>query len=376
MDQTGTIGIVGGGQLGRMLTEAALPLGFKVTVIDPGQNCPAAQVGAEQIRADFYDAAAIRELAERSDYLTIETEHVNTEILQALAAGGQPVNPAPQTVAMIQDKYRQKVFLREAGVPVADFVEVTDEASARQALEVFGGKMLLKSRLGAYDGRGNALIEKPEDLSAAMRSLGAKLYAEKFVPFVKELAVMVARDGRGRTACYPVTETVHERNICIETFTPAGVPAAAAKRAEEVALSVAKHLGGAGVFGIEMFLTAAGDILVNEIAPRVHNSGHYTIEACETSQFEQHVRAVSGLSLGSTKLKVPAAVMVNILGEHDGPTRVQGLDEAQAVPGVTVNLYGKSPTKIDRKMGHITAVADSLPEARRHAEQARKLIDI
>lgn len=376
MAQTGTIGIVGGGQLGRMLTQAALPLGFKVVVIDPNENCPAAQVGAEQIKADFYDAKAIHHLADRADYLTVETEHVNTEVLQALAADGKPVNPAPQTIATIQDKYRQKDFLREASIPVADFVEVTDEASAQQALEDFGGKMLLKSRLGAYDGRGNAVIGSPGDLTAAMESLGKQLYVEKFVPFVKELAVMVARDHKGRTVCYPVTETVHQRNICIETFTPADVPEAAAKRAEEVALSVADHLDGAGVFGIEMFLGQDGEVLVNEIAPRVHNSGHYTIEACETSQFEQHVRAISGLELGSTKLKVPAAVMANILGERNGPTDVKGLEEAKAVPGVTVHLYGKSPTKVDRKMGHITAVADSLAVARERAEQARKLIDI
>jgi phosphoribosylaminoimidazole carboxylase PurK protein len=373
MAQTGTIGIVGGGQLGRMLTEAALPLGFRVIVLDPGINCPAAQVGAEQIVGNLYDAAALQQLAERSDYLTIEIEHLDAGLLEQIAQSGKAVNPSPATVKMIQDKYQQKVWLREAGVPVADFVEITDAASAEKALQNFDGKMLLKSRFGAYDGRGNAVVSSPAEIAPAMSALGGKLYAEKFVPFTHELAMMVARDTGGKVATYPVTETIHERNICVETRTPYGHRTGAA---EKFAKDVAQHLEGAGVFGIEMFLTAQGEILVNEIAPRVHNSGHYTIEACETSQFEQHIRAITGMELGSTKLKVPAAVMVNILGERDGPTEIKGLKEAQKIPGVTVHLYGKSPTKVDRKMGHITAVADTLEQARENAEQARKLIDV
>jgi phosphoribosylaminoimidazole carboxylase PurK protein len=376
MAQTGTIGIVGGGQLGRMLTEAALPLGFRVVVLDPGANCPAAQVGAEQITGDLYDAAALQQLADRSDYLTIEIEHLDAGLLEQIAQGGKAINPSPATVKMIQDKYQQKVWLREAGIPVADFVEITDAASAEKALQDFGGKMLLKSRLGAYDGRGNAVVNSPDEIESAMKVLGNKLYAEKFVPFTHELAVMVARDTRGNVATYPVTETIHERNICVETRTPYGHGTDGVEKGEQCAKDVAQHLQGAGVFGIEMFLADNGDILINEIAPRVHNSGHYTIEACETSQFEQHIRAITGMELGSTRLKVPAAVMVNILGERDGPTEVKGLEEAQKIPGVTVHLYGKSPTKIDRKMGHITAVGDTLQEARKRAEQARKLIDV
>lgn len=376
MAQTGKIGIVGGGQLGRMLTEAALPLGFTVVVVDPGRNCPAAQAGAGQIVGGLYDHQALKELADRADFITVEIEHLDADLLQELADAGKPVNPSPKTVRLIQDKYAQKVFLRGAGVPVADFAEITDEASAVAALEDFGGKMLLKSRMGAYDGRGNAVISRQEDIGPAMETLGDKLYAEKFVPFKKELAIMIARGVGGETALYPLTETVHERNICVETLTPADVDPEAAKEAEAVALSVARHLEGAGVFGVEMFLTEDGSILVNEIAPRVHNSGHYTIEACATSQFEQHVRAVTGMGLGPTDLKVKAAVMVNILGERDGPTEVKGLEEARTIPGVSVHLYGKSPTKVDRKMGHITAVADTLEEARENAGRARGLIDV
>jgi 5-(carboxyamino)imidazole ribonucleotide synthase len=376
MSQTGTIGIVGGGQLGRMLTEAALPLGFRVVVLDPGADCPAKQVGAGQIMGDLYDAAALKSLAEKADFLTIEIEHLDTKPLQAIAASGKPVNPSPKTIALIQDKLEQKRFLQKAGIPVADFVEITDTASAEKALRDFGGKMLLKSRRGAYDGRGNAVVSSPEEVETAIKSLSDKLYAEKFVPFTKELAVMVARDMKGNVAAYPVTETAHERNICIETFTPADIAPEVAEQAQQFATDVAQHLEGAGVFGIEMFLTDDGMILVNEIAPRVHNSGHYTIEGCKTSQFEQHIRAITGMELGPTDLKVPAAVMVNILGERDGPTEVKSLDEAQAITETYVHLYGKSPTKVDRKMGHITATGKTLDEARERAEQARKLIDV
>lgn len=377
MRQTGTIGIVGGGQLGRMLTEAAAALGFKVIVLNPAPNSPAAQAGAEEIVGDLYDAEALKNLAARSDYVTVEIEHLDAGVLQDIVRDGKPVSPAPETISIIQDKYEQKEFLQSAGIPLADFVALNGQQSTETALEKFGGKMLIKTRHGAYDGRGNMVVESAEEIAEALRLFdGSELYAEKFIPFTKELAVMVARDPSGNIANYPVTETFHERNICIETLTPADVSEAVTKQAEDVALAAAKHLKGAGMFGIEMFLTEHDKVLVNEIAPRVHNSGHYTIEACETSQFEQHIRAITGMPLGSVAMKVPAAAMVNILGERDGPTEIKGLEGAQKIPGVSVHLYGKSPTKIDRKMGHITAVGDTLEQARKRAEEARKLIDV
>lgn len=377
MEQTGTIGIVGGGQLGRMLTEAALKLGYKVIVIDPNDSCPAAQAGAEQILADFYDAAAIKSMAKKADFITVESEHVNTDALGELAEQVKPVNPAPQTIALIQDKLAQKRFLAEAGVPVADFVEITDVASAQKALQDFGGKMLLKTRHGAYDGRGNAVVNSPAELEKALKSFkGQALYAEKFVPFTKELAIMIARGQDGQIAAYPVTETIHERNICIETMTPAEVSEQDREQAEKVAHQVAEHLKGAGVFGIEMFLTDDGQVLVNEIAPRVHNSGHYTIEACQTSQFENHIRAVTGMKLCPTDLKVPAAVMINILGERDGPADPKGIDKAEQDPHTKVHIYGKSQTRVDRKMGHLASTGQTVQEARRRARQARGLITI
>jgi 5-(carboxyamino)imidazole ribonucleotide synthase len=370
------IGIVGGGQLGRMLTEAALPLGFQVIVVDPEADCPAAQAGARQIVGTLDDKAALQDLAAQADVITVEIEHVDTELLSQIATGKQ-VRPAPETIAMIQDKFRQKQFLAAAGIPLADFAAINDEASARQALDDFGGKILLKTRRGAYDGRGNMVVSDDNDIKQAFKLFKDQpLYAEKFVPFQKELAVMVARSTGDETAVYPVVETIQERNICIEVIAPAQIDEELSRQAEQVALDVVQHLKGAGVFGIEMFLTDDNRILVNEIAPRVHNSGHYTIEACATSQFEQHIRAIAGLPLEPTNLIVPAAVMINILGERDGPTHIKGLDKAAAIPDVTVHLYGKSPTKIDRKMGHITATGATTEEARERARQARQAINV
>lgn len=375
MDQT--IGIVGGGQLGRMLTEAALPLGFKVVVLNPQAGSPAAQAGAEEIVGDLYDKAALKELADLSDYVTVEIEHLDTDALADLQARGLTVNPDPRIVSIIQDKFAQKEWLRYADLPVADFAQITDEETAEKALEDFGGKMLLKTRHGAFDGRGNAVVSNSAELTEALKNFeGKALYAEQFVPFAKELAVVLARDMQGKTVTYPVVETVHRHNICHQVSMPASVTADTAQKANQVALDVAAKLQGAGVFAIEMFLTADSKILINEIAPRVHNSGHLTIEACETSQFEQHIRAITGMPLGSTAMKVPAAVMINILGERNGPVKLQGLDEASAVPDTFVHLYGKSPTKIDRKMGHITSIGDTVEVARKRAEKARKLISI
>lgn len=377
MERGKTIGIVGGGQLGRMLTLAALPLGFRVIVINPDANSPAAQVGAEEIVADLYDEAALRELAQRSDYITVEIEHLDTNALEKLAEAGAQINPAPATIRLIQDKYAQKVFLLGAGIPVAPFCDLPDHAAAEKALKKFGGRMLIKAKHGAYDGRGNMVVRSRADITTAFELFaGRELYGEAYIPFEKELAVIVARSTTGDVLTYPVVQTIHARNICLEVLSPAPVSTTTRKRAEKLAGTVAEHLQGAGVFGIEMFLTQDGKVLVNEIAPRVHNSGHHTIEANRTSQFEQHVRAISGMPLGSVGLNAPAAVMINILGERNAPTELTGLDSALTIPHTSVHMYGKSPTKVDRKMGHITATGNNVAQARKRARKARKAIDI
>lgn len=377
MERAQTIGIVGGGQLGRMLTLAALPLGFRVVVINPSPHSPAAQAGAMEIVADLYDPAALHKLAEQVDFITIEIEHLNAVALEHIATLNKPVNPAPQTIRLIQDKLEQKVFLQGHHIPIAPFAPITTLEDATELLQRFGGTMIVKTRHGAYDGRGNMVIRNTSDLRKALHQFaGKQVYGEQIIPFTKELAVMVARSVDGEMRAYPVVETIHARNICLEVLAPATLTESERRRALAVALSTASHLQGAGVFGIEMFLTSKGNVLVNEIAPRVHNSGHYTMDACRVSQFEQHIRAVTGLPLGDTKLLTPAAVMVNILGERDGPTDLRGLDEALAIPHTSVHMYGKLPTKIDRKMGHITATGKSIAQARTRARKARKHLHI
>jgi 5-(carboxyamino)imidazole ribonucleotide synthase len=375
---TGRIGIIGGGQLGRMMGFAAKRLGFQVTVIDPTPNSPAGQVVDTQIVADFKDEQAIRQLAKDVDVLTFEIELANAAILDELIKKGVTIHPSPATLTIIKDKFLQKEFLKKAGLPVAAAVAVETKVDIEQAAENFGYPLLLKARHDAYDGRGNALIKKPTDIDSAMEKLvGRSLYVEKFVPFVKELAVMVARSTTGQIKAYPVVETIHQNNICHIVHAPANVSEVVQQKAQKLAKTTMKQLGGAGVFGIEMFVTAEDKVLINEIAPRVHNSGHYTMEACVIDQFEQHIRAITGLPLGDTSLLTPAACMINILGERQAPAAVTGLDKVmKSLPRVSVHIYGKAETKPERKMGHITALDATAEGAYRKAKRARKYITI
>ncbi len=371
------LGIVGGGQLGRMMAMDAKKLGIAITVLDPTPNSPAGQVADHEITAAYDDETAVRQLSESVDFITYDIESAGKGVLSELAAEGKPVNPAPSTLEILRDKLGQHCFLQEAGIPVAAFAEISTVDDVSKAAEAFGYPVVLKARFDAYDGRGNAVIKTAEDITEAMQKLsGRELYAEQWVPFTKELAVVTARGMDGSTAVYPVVETIHQNNICHMVYAPARVNADVQKKAHELAKRVITRLEGAGVFAIEMFVTEKGEVLVNEIAPRVHNSGHLTIEAAVTSQFEQHVRAVTGMPLGDTALKVPAAVMINILGERSGPAEAQGVKQAKAISGVSVHIYGKAETLPMRKMGHITAIADTLEEAERKALEARKAITI
>ncbi len=371
------IGIVGGGQLGRMLGIAAKQLGFRVTIIDPTPHSPAGQVVDEQIIADFTDEVAIRALAARIDFLTFEVELANSLVLEEVAKKGTIVHPFASTLGLIKDKYMQKKFLEECRIPTAKSLSVVSYEDIKTAAKKFGYPLLLKARRDAYDGRGNALIKNPKGIKKAMEKLsGRALYIEQFVPFVKELAIMVVRSSTGEIRTYPVVETIHKNNICHTVIAPAQIDSSILKKAELLARKVMKELKGAGVFGIEMFLTSKDKILINEIAPRVHNSGHYTIEACMTSQFEQHIRAITGLPLGSTQMKVPTAVMVNILGDRIAPVELQGFSQALSIPNVTVHIYGKQDTKPERKMGHITVVDSNWKKAYKKAKQARRLLSI
>lgn len=377
MIQKNRIGIVGGGQLGKMLALSAKKMGFRVSVLDPTPNSPAGQVADYQIVAGFNDEKAIKKLAKISDFMTFEIELANSKVLDELSKKGIKINPNAKTLTIIKDKLLQKKFLKKHNFPIADFVQLETKKDILKAAKKFKYPFLLKARFDAYDGRGNYLVQNEADIDKGLEKLdGRKLYVEKFVPFVKELAVQVARGLKGETKAYPVVETIHKNSICHIVFAPAKVPSRISKKAQSLAILLMNHLKGAGVFGIEMFLDKKGRVFINEIAPRVHNSGHYSIEACATSQFEQHIRAITGLPLGSTKMLVPAAVMINILGERIGSAKVFGLEKVLKIPNVSVHIYGKLETKLERKMGHITVVGKDHKEALRKAKLARSYISV
>ncbi len=371
------IGIVGGGQLGRMMAFEAHKMGFRVTILDPTPESPAGQVADEQIVAQYSDKQALTKLAKKSDVITYEIELENSDIFDNLIENGAVIHPSITSFKLINDKYLQKEFFKKNGIPVADFLEVENKEDILKAVKKFGYPIFLKTRRFAYDGRGNALIRKASDIDKSLNSLqGSGLYVEKFVPFVKELAIMVARNTEGEIATYPVVETIHKNNICHIVKAPAPIKKNISKKTQVLAKKVMQQLQGAGVFGIEMFLTKRGQVLVNEIAPRVHNSGHYTIEACITNQFEQHIRAITGLPLGQTDMIVPAAVMINILGGRTGVAQVTGMDDALRLPQTYVHIYGKKDTKMERKMGHITAIDKTIQNAYKKAKRARMFITI
>lgn len=371
------IGIVGGGQLGRMLTQAAIEMGFDVIVLDSTPDCPAKKAGAKQIVGDITDKEAIHKLAKQVDFLTFEIEHINTKTLRALEEEGQIVHPSPRSLETIKDKLTQKKTLQKFEIPTAPFHEVKTEKDIIELSKKIGFPFLLKSRFGGYDGRGNYVIKNIEDIALAIAAQGIdKVYVEEYIPFDKELAVMIARGQDEMIQTFSVVETIHKDNILQYTLAPAPIDIEIQENARRIARQVLKFIEGHGVFGIEMFLTKDGKILINEIAPRVHNSGHYTAEACHTSQFKQHILAITEQPLEEPSMKVRAAVMINILGDREGKANPKGLTAAKKLPGTSVIIYDKLETKPNRKMGHITVVGDKLEECLKIAKKARGLIYI
>lgn len=376
-----SIGIIGGGQLGKMMTVAAKKLGFSVVILDPTPDAPAGQVADRQIVANYNDETAVKQLAKLADVITVEVEVTDEEGLQTLlenvVKNGTPVQPSPQTFRIIQDKLKQKEFLRVNAIPTAAFMGVETRTDITYAIERFSYPVILKARTGAYDGKGNAEIHSEKDIEKAIAKLkNRKVYVEQYVPFVKELAVMVARSTKEETAVYPVVETRHVNNVCDIVLVPAPISEKARIHAEHLARHVVEKLTGTGVFGIEIFLKKDDTVYINEIAPRVHNSGHFTIEAAVTSQFEQHIRAITGLPLGDTTLIPKAAVMKNILGTKTGTGFPKSIEKILAIPGVSLHLYGKKETRIGRKMGHITVVGESIETCLRKANEARRMLII
>jgi 5-(carboxyamino)imidazole ribonucleotide synthase len=353
----GTIGIIGGGQLGGMFAAAARRMGYRLWTLDPDPEAPCAAAADGHIAAPYDDERALARLAQECGLITYEFENIPAAAVEYLERAGRPVFPGSLALRTAQDRLLEKEFLRAAGIPAAPYAEARDEAGLRAAIAAIGFPAVLKTARGGYDGKGQCLARGPEEALAAFRRLrrpGEALVLEKFVRFEKELSVICARGAAGETAVFPAAENVHRGGILHLSTAPAGITPAAETALADMALTIAGRLQLVGTLCVEAFLLADGTLLVNELAPRPHNSGHYTIDACETSQFEQHLRAVCGLPLGSTRLHSPAA-MVNILGTGEGDA-LAGAEEALRAPSVKLHLYGKRLARAGRKMGHLTAL--------------------
>jgi 5-(carboxyamino)imidazole ribonucleotide synthase len=368
------IGIIGGGQLGKMTAQIAKRMGFYVTVLDPQPRCPAEHIADAQIVGSLFDAKKLAALAHLSDVITFDVEHINTDALKQLHQQGHIIYPSPYLLEIIQDKFKQKQVLAQHSIPVPNYtaVDKLDLAYLQQAKF----PLVQKTRTGGYDGKGVVILRGVED---AHKALTSPSIVEEYIEFDKELAIMVARDTNGNVVCYPVVEMLFDdrTNICDIVMAPARISPEIAKQAVFVATQAITALDGVGIFGVEMFLTKQQQILVNEIAPRPHNSGHYTIEGCLTCQFEQLVRIITKLPLGSTDLLKPTA-MLNLLGEanYQGKPFISGLAEALTIEGLSFHLYGKETTKPFRKMGHITVVAEDFAQVMEKLYRAKNLLHI
>jgi 5-(carboxyamino)imidazole ribonucleotide synthase len=368
-----TLGILGGGQLGRMFAMAAKRLGYRVAVLEPSPDSPCGQVANIVIEAPYADEEALRKLASVSDAITYEFENVDVKAVEFLEALGKPVHPSSEVLRVAQDRILEKTFARENGIPVTPFAAVRSEAEARAVYhgEDFPG--FLKTARGGYDGKGQAKVTNGDEAVAAFKDFPSHdCILEKLVPFEKEISVVAARGRDGSFAAYPPAENVHVRNILDVTVLPARVPEESARKAVEIARTVAEGLGVVGTFCVELFVLANGEVWFNEIAPRPHNSGHATIEACLCSQFEQQVRALCGLPLGPTTLLRPAA-MVNLVGNGEGD-QLLGVEKLLAEPDVALHLYGKTKAPKGRKMGHFTVLGGSGTSAEARARELRELL--
>lgn len=348
-----TIGIIGGGQLGMMLTESAKKLSEYISdiiVLDPTNNCPASNVGAKQIIANYDDENAIYELAKKSDIITYEIETGNIETLHKLEKSIE-INPSPQSLQIIQDKFKQKKFLAKNKLPVPEFDDINTFTEFKTKSTQIGFPLMIKARRGGYDGRGNTLIKSNDNITKKISS--NTFFLEKIIDFKMEVSVIVVRNIQGDIITYPTVENIHYENILRMTIAPARIQKNISDQAQKIATNAIKCFSGAGVFCVEMFITKNNNILINEIAPRVHNSGHHTLQSSSTSQFEQHLRAILGLRLGSTKL-LHKTIMYNILG----PKNFQGKFKPISInkSGIFVKMYNKHISKPLRKLGHVNII--------------------
>ncbi len=367
------IGIIGGGQLGRMIVQEAKKMGLYVVILDPTLGSPAGQIADEQIIADLNNEEKIKELVIKCDITTFEIEHINTDILKKLEESGENISPPSRVLEIIKDKSKQKKFLNEYNIPTSKWKKFNEDEPIN---ETFSFPVVQKACRGGYDGRGVYVIKNEEDVKNRLR---AESFLEEYIDFDKELAIIVARSKNGEIKSYPLVEMIfdEEENICDMIIAPARVDEKIYKEASEIAKDCVEELKGVGVFGVEMFLTKDNRILVNEIAPRVHNSGHYSIEGCVTSQFEQHIRCIMGLPLGSTELLAPT-VVINLLGDkmHRGTPKYIGVHESLEILGVNLHIYGKKETRPYRKMGHATIVDGKIENAIEKAYIVKKTLKV
>jgi len=374
------IGIVGGGQLGKMMILEAKRLGFYVAVLDPEASCPAHSICDHHIVADLEDLKGYKELSKHVDVITYEWENINASALENLEINGQTIYHSVAALKVIQNKHSQNIALNINGIPVPRFKQVTGTEEIKEIgqPENFGYPLMLKTTTGGYDGKGTALIKTEEDVDEAFKQLGKGikgLMVEEFVDFEKEISIIACRNISGERVIYPIAENTHVNSILDTTIVPADIDKTIEGKAVGIANKVMSVFEFVGTFCIEMFVTKHGEIFVNEIAPRPHNSGHYTIEGCFANQFENHIRAIVGLPFGDVSLKSPA-VMVNLLGESDGKAKLLGLEEAYKDPNVHVHIYGKNESKTGRKMGHYTVIGNTIEDTISRAMELKRIVRI
>ncbi len=369
------LGILGGGQLGRMLIQEAINFDIRIAVLDPSPEASCAKIAHEFVCGDFMDYETVFQFGQSVDVLTIEIEHVNVDALEALVAAGKKVYPDPAFLRMVQDKGLQKKFFQENHITTAPFLLA--ESKNDLAEKEFTYPFVQKLRRGGYDGKGVQIIRDQEALINS--GFDASCIAEEMIDFEKEIAVIIARNHSGEIKTFPLVEMEFntEANLVEFLFSPANVNSSVENEAIRLAHKIVEVTGFVGLLAVEMFLAKNGQVLVNEMAPRPHNSGHHTIEACLTSQYAQHIRAILNLPLGNTELIRPA-VMINLLGEKgfSGPVRYAGLEQALAMPGVFLHLYGKPETRPFRKMGHIIVLAENSKSAHDTARQVADLVKV
>jgi phosphoribosylaminoimidazole carboxylase PurK protein len=369
-----SIGIIGGGQLGMMLTQSAHKLGLVVNILEKTKDCPAftaLKSNDKFILGELSDYEKLLELASVSDVLTFEIEHINTEVLFKLEAEtGKHILPSPQILDIINDKFIQKTFLKKAGLPVGKFEPIRSLKNFDKLIRQFGFPFLIKSRKGGYDGGGNFVIRSNKDLKLITLKLNLfnsheQYFVEKFVPFEREISVLLARSISGEVSCYPIIDTFQEDGACSKTLVPSSSSLEIKEKAKIMALDIITKLANVGLMAVEMFVLDSGEILINEIAPRVHNSGHWTLDGSVTSQFEQHIRCVAGIDLGSVEDKFPATLMYNIFGYNFAILDKMKKNQQQ---NISIYNYNKKELRQNRKMGHVNIVGETAELINRELE--------